>query len=380
MVIQGLQHIRDDHTWRPDAHHHEDLWQVLSTAVRAKPYLRWEKVKGHRALSDCATDRDRRTRQYNNAADELAVAAAQNNQPPPQPLLADAKYWTNILPRLQHMAITILLQRQHLLRDVTDATILESYPPTDTNDTNSRPTNADTIRHLTTTPLAQLFPHYPWRLPPPLSTDATPPTPRYTPSPIHPRRQWWRYDNIHFHALQWYLSRLLWPTTPTPDLGCTWVELLLDYEATTHQRVRVVKDTGPTNLEQKARAFAGMVRCLTKRTRQPLATTYEHRTSILRTLGYTTNVYKGLPDRPHLLRPAQVGRWLAEHAAKHRLQGRPPTLKGVLPDTRNPGPPLWRLSNPSGYNRRLRVKTTVVAEAADQRQLRIRRGAIVSLQ
>ena len=378
MVIKGLQGIRTDPLWNPNAHTHEDLWTVLCKAVRAKPYLRWEKVKGHRALSDCTTERDYRLREYNNAADALAVEVARANQPPPAPLLADAAYWTDILPRLQRMAVAILLERHHLLRGITTA--MPSEPPaTDPTDpTLHSQARDDHIQELTTTPLDRLYPLYPWQSNLTNTAATTPPTSRYTPRPLRPLRSWWPYDSIHFHALQWYLHRLLWPAptpNPTPHTSCAWVELMLDYEATTHLQIKTLKGQGPPTLEQRARAFAAMVRSLTRHTHQPLTTTYTYRTPILKTLGYTGTAYPGLPHRPHLLRPAQVGRWLAEHAAAHRLAGRAPTLKGTPPDTRNPGPQLWKLHQPT--RRRLRQKTCVHT-TANSMDIRLRRSALLT--
>ena len=225
---------------------HLDLWERIEKDwERLSPQFRLKitKVEGHNTLEACHNDETLLLyKRYNDAADELAVAGARSQQVP----TAIAQHYRQEAARIKCLQQTLV--GVHLAREASIKSLGLAKVPKPTNPAPVQPTvgaegNAEQTRDSDEEIYQQAFPGFAWQATPGMHSTCfwgTVPDAKARKSQggAGSKDMRWRYPERLFEALIWYFRQLQWPQCDAlrghPEEHVTWLELALDFQASTH--------------------------------------------------------------------------------------------------------------------------------------------------
>ena len=340
-------------------HSHLDLWETIQTFWHEKGsilHLVVRKVKGHRTAAECHGDPMLLLeKRLNDGADRLAVAAAEGHQVPAA-LQASYHGECKRIWLLQQTLLNIHMARETVIRQQGIRKLDGIHNSTNTE---AAPTPAPQVSQLEVPQqlgdldgdeeqARAMFPRYTWD---PLPYDhfkhfrgniplAAGTLAKDTPGLL---KAWTWYPPALFDPLLWYWRQLEWPSMPratNPSETVTWLELAIDFQASTH--VELGRPGGPcTELTAGKRAifFASASRKLAvicKDTLAPVAPFPNNLARGLTALGLPPA--GGFPMRPKFLLPKVVHAVLLQAA---QLNLTDTTRLDFIPQFGSLGKPLW---------------------------------------
>ena len=305
---------------------HLDLWQrIQKDWERHSPQYRLKvtKVTGHSTVAQCQGDAQLLLhKRYNDAADKLAVAGAIGNQLPPD-LVKHHQHEAQRIRCLQHTLVRLHLARDAAIKTQGLGKVVK--PPKPPAQQENPPDDADPAMAAQ----QAAFPGFAWR-----ASEGVHHTCFWGKIPDDQERGQqkagardlrWRYPERLFAPLIWYFRQLKWPQTG--DLNArrgehvTWLELALDFQASTHIELCAADADGAKELAGKrAIFFASAARRVSVICQDALAPVDPFPNNLARSLApLGLPNAGGFPMRPLFLRPDVVNRILYQ-AALENLQ------------------------------------------------------------